>query len=216
MDFIPAALADYATQHSGDESPLLRELSAATYAKVKDPQMLCGHLVGRVLSMLSHLVQPQVIVEVGTFTGYSGICLAEGLAPGGRLHTLELDDAIGAFAASWFQRAGIHDRVELHLGPALTTLPRLLAGLQRPVDLAFLDAHKPEYTDYYELLVPKLRPGGVLITDNVLWSGRVVDNSVTDEVTAAIRAYNAHVQADARVERVLLPIRDGLLVVRKR
>jgi caffeoyl-CoA O-methyltransferase len=216
MDFIPQALADYSAAMSDAEPALLRELSVATHAKVKDPQMLSGHLVGRVLSMLSKLVQPQTIIEVGTFTGYSAICLAEGLVKGGTIHTLEFDDANGFFAAEWFQKAGITDRLELHLGPALDTLPRVLKGLSRPVDLAFLDAAKEEYRGYYDLIVPKLRPGGLIVTDNVLWSGKVVDKSVTDSTTEAIRAYTAYVAADERVEQVLLPIRDGILVARKR
>lgn len=216
MDFTPAPIADYCSAHSAPEPALLRELSAATYAQMQDPQMLSGHLVGRLLAFVSRLVQPSVIVEVGTFTGYSAICLAEGLLPGGRLHTLEADEAIGTFATTWLARAGLAARVQLHLGPALATLPRVLEHERHPVDLAFLDAHKPEYVDYYELLLPRLRPGGVLITDNVLWSGRVVDNSVTEATTEAIRRYNAHVAADARVEPLMLPVRDGLLLVRKR
>ncbi len=215
MDFTPPAIADYCTAHSGEESPLLRALTAATYARMKDPQMLSGHLVGRVLALISKLVQPSVIVEVGTFTGYSALCLAEGLLPGGALHTLEGDDDTGIFATEWFAKGGINERVQLHLGPALTTLPRLLKQEKRPVDLAFLDAHKPEYIQYYELLIPEMRSGGVLITDNVLWSGRVVEKS-DDATTEAIRAYNAHVAADTRVEPLMLPVRDGLLLVRKR
>lgn len=216
MDFLPPALAEYIDRHSDAEPPLLTELAVATRERFADHRMLSGHVVGRLLSLVSKLVQPQLVIEVGTFTGYSALCLAEGLVEGGRLLTFEYADANAEFAAGWFQKAQRTRQIELHIGPATETLPRELRQLKRPVDLAFIDADKENYLNYYQQLVPALRPGGVILTDNVLWSGKVVDNSVSDAETVAIREFNMYVAQDERVEHVILPLRDGVSLIRKR
>lgn len=169
---------------------------------------------GRFLTILAASLGATTAVEVGTFTGYSSLCLAEGLAPGGRLLCCDVSDEWTAIAREAWQRAGMDDRIELVVAPAAATLAALPADPQ--VDIAFIDADKPGYITYWDELVPRLRPGGLLLVDNVLWSGKVVDPDVTDPDTDAIRAFNRHAAADARVEQVMLPIADGLLVARKR
>jgi predicted O-methyltransferase YrrM len=174
--------------------------------------MLSGHLQGRVLAALSKLLRPQAILEVGTYTGYSALCLAEGLQPGGVLHTIDINEELESMVRRYIAEAGLTQTIHLHVGDARQLIPALDATW----DLVFLDADKENYATYFDLVIDRVRPGGVIVADNVLWSGKVIDETVTDVETSALRAYNAKVQADPRVENVLLPIRDGLMVAIKR
>lgn len=213
MHFLPRAIEDYAEAYTGPESPLLAQLRRDTHLKTMQPRMLSGHWQGRLLSMISKLVSPKTILEIGTFTGYSALCLAEGLQPNGTLYTFERDQELAAFAQRYFDHSQYKHNIKLLQGPALSMLDVL--QLTEPVDLVFIDANKEEYINYYQVCLPHVRSGGVILTDNVLWSGQVVDNSFTDVQTAALRAFNNFVLADPQVEKILLPVRDGLYLLRK-
>ena len=177
------------------------------------PMMISGHLQGRFLSMLSHLVKPRTIVEIGTFTGYSALCLAEGLAPGGMLHTIDIDPYLPEMVHRYIEKAGMLDRITMHHRPALEAIPTIPA----PFDLVFIDADKQNYSNYFDAVIDKVRPGGLIIADNVLWSGKVLEpKEAQDGETRGLAAYAAKVMTDARVENVLLPLRDGLLISRKK
>jgi predicted O-methyltransferase YrrM len=213
MQFIPPALEAYCETHSGAEPPHLRTLREETHASVYMPQMCSGHLQGRFLAMLSHLVCPRIAVEIGTYTGYSALCLAEGLAPGGMLHTIDIDPHLPPMVARHIAAAGYADRITTHLRPALEVIPTL----PTPFDLVFIDADKPAYPAYFDAVVERVRPGGLIIADNVLWSGKVLAPAAEqDHQTAALVAYAGRVANDPRVERVLVPLRDGLLIARKK
>lgn len=213
MNFISPALDAYCERHGGDEPWYLKELAAETRANVEMPQMLSGHLAGRFLSMLSHLVKPRTAVEIGTYTGYSGLCLAEGLAPGGMLHTIDIDPYLPEMVHRYVEKAGMLDRITLHHRPALEVLPTL----PTPFDLVFIDADKQNYPAYFDAVIDRMRPGGLIIADNVLWSGRVLDPaSVQDEQTRALVTYADKVRSDARVEQVMVPLRDGISVARRK
>lgn len=213
MDLIDPELDAYCEAHSGVEAPHLRALREETYAGVYMPQMCSGHLQGRFLAMLSHLVRPRTIVEIGTYTGYSALCLAEGLEPGGMLHTIDIDPHLPAFVARHIRAAGYDDRITTHHRPALEVIPTLPA----PFDLVFIDADKPAYPAYFDAVVDRVRPGGLIIADNVLWSGRVLRPAgEQDHQTAALAAYARRVHGDPRVEPVIVPLRDGLMIARRR
>ncbi len=213
MDFLPEDIVDYAEAHSADESVVLKELNRETNAHVLMPRMLSGHLQGRILSMFSHMVKPLVILEIGTYTGYSAICLAEGLAPGGILHTIDINEELADMAKEYVEKAGFQEKIRIHTGDAIQLIP----GLPGPFDLVFIDADKENYSRYYEMVLPILQPGGYILADNVLWSGRVLEPEAGwDEETRAIHAFNNRVQRDPRVENVLIPVRDGLMVIRKK
>lgn len=213
MQFLDPALDAYCEAHSGKEPRYLQELSAETTANVPMPQMLSGHLQGRFLALLSHLVKPKVIVEIGTFTGYSALCLAEGLAEGGMLHTIDINASLRDLVQRHVQKAGLQDRITLHHRPALEVIPTLPA----PFDLVFIDADKQNYPNYFDAVVERVRPGGLIIADNVLWSGKVLaPEAEQDEETRALLAYAERLQADPRVEPVMVPLRDGLLMARKK
>ncbi len=212
MQFLDPRLEAYAEAHSQPESEALAACAAETRAEVHMPQMLSGHLQGRVLALFSQLVQPRLILEVGTYTGYSALCLAEGLAADGRLHTIDVDPHAQARAKKHAEAAGYADRIVFHRAPAAEVIP----GIDGAFDLVFLDADKKGYPGYFDLVVDRVRPGGLILADNVLWSGKVTDPPAEqDEETAALAAYADKVYADPRVATVLLPIRDGLLVARK-
>lgn len=212
MYSIDPALEVYAERHSGPEPAYLKELQAETLARVPSPEMLSGHLQGRFLSLLSHLVRPRIAVEIGTYTGYSALCLAEGLAPGGMLHTIDIDPHLPEMVHRYIAKAGMQDRITTHHRPALEVIPTLPA----PFDLVFIDADKQNYPNYLEAVVDRVRPGGLIITDNVLWSGKVLQPSAQqDEATRAIAAFNARVNGDPRLAPVLVPLRDGLMVARR-
>ncbi len=213
MKFLDPALDAYCEAHSGIEPSYLKVLTAETRAKVEMPQMLSGHLQGRFLSMLSHLVKPKIIVEIGTYTGYSALCLAEGLAEGGMLHTIDIDPYLPEMVDRYIRMAGMQDRITMHHWPALEVIPDLPA----PFDLVFIDADKPNYPNYFEAVIEKVGPGGLIIADNVLWSGDVLKpRSEQDDQTRALVEYARRVNADPRLETVMVPLRDGLLVARKK
>jgi predicted O-methyltransferase YrrM len=214
MDFIPPDLAQYVEDHTSPEPETLRRLNRETHANVLSPRMLSGHLQGRVLALLSHLVKPSRVLEIGTYTGYSALCLAEGLAAGGKVITLDVNEELERLVQRYVEKAGMTDRVDFRIGRAADLIPQL----DETFDLVFIDADKANYGLYYELVFDKVRPGGIIVADNVLWSGKVVQPEATkkDKELRAILAFNARIQQDDRVENVLLPMRDGLMVIRKK
>lgn len=212
IEITSKAVENYCTFHSDDEPSLLRELGRETRATVVNARMLVGRWQGRLMAMLSKMMAPKRILEVGTFTGYSTMCLAEGLPEDGHLHTIEIDPELADFPKRYWDRAGLEGKITHHIGDALQILP----SIDETFDLAFLDGDKKEYKQYLELILPKLRTGGILFTDNVLWKGKVVDTSETDGTTQAIRSFNTFVEGDERLEKVLLPVRDGLYLLRKK
>lgn len=205
------AIQEYAEAQTSSEDALLAELNRETHVKMLRPQMLSGAAQGRFLELFSRLMQPASILEIGAYTGYSAICLARGLKPGGRLDTIDRNDELQSFAEKYFQRAGLIDRIHWHTGEALEVLP----NLKGPYDLIFFDADKREYRQYYELCLEKLTPNGVILVDNALWYGQVL-NSADDPETKAIQAFNEYVTRDSRTENVLLPLRDGLMMIKKK
>ncbi len=207
---IKNALTDYAELFTSDESPVLRELREHCYAHYQDSSMLSGHVQGRILSLFSRMIRPKLVVEIGTYLGYSALCFAEGLADGGKVITLDIQEETNRVARSYIERTKYKDSIDLRLGEAKDLIPEIT----EPIDLVFIDADKSNYSLYYDLVFDKVRTGGFIIADNVLWSGRVL-NAEKDEDTQALHDFNVKVQADERVENVLLPIRDGLMVVCK-
>ena len=212
MDIIDPFLNDYAEKYSSEESLVLKELNRDTFSKVLMPRMLSGHIQGRMLSMLSHMIRPKLILEIGTFTGYSALCFAEGLLEGGHLHTIDINDELTPMVKSYIAKAGMEDKITLHNGNASEIIP----GLSGSFDLVFIDADKINYSLYYDLVFDKVRQGGFLIADNVLWSGKVLNMETADKDTLAIHQFNEKIKKDTRVEKVLLTVRDGLLIVRKK
>jgi len=200
----------YCEAHTSAPSSILKELERETYLKTLAPQMMCGHLQGRLLSLLSRMRQPQQILEIGTFTGYAALCLAEGLAPGGQLHTIEVNEELAYLIRKYIQKAGMTEKITLHIGNA----KEIIADLQPPFDIVFIDAGKADNVYYYERLLEYVRPGGLILVDNVLWSGKVV-NATPDADTRSIMDFNALVHEDPRVENLLLPVRDGLIIAQK-
>lgn len=210
---ISAELFDYVAAHAPEPDEVLRDLAADTAAMGGVSSMQIAPDQGAFMGLLARLVGVRFAVEVGTFTGYSSICLARALSPGGRLLCCDVSEDYTAIARKYWERAGVADRIDLRIAPAAETL----AGLPEDpsIDFAFIDADKTGYLGYWELIVPRLRPGGVLLVDNVLWSGKVVDPAANDADTVALRAFNDRVSADERVEAVLLPVADGLTLARK-
>lgn len=212
MNFLPEHIAAYSEQHTSPEPELLKQLDRETYQKVLFPRMLSGHLQGRFLSLLSHLVKPRRILEIGTYTGYSALCLAEGLASDGQLHTIDINEELAPMINRYIGEAGMTGRIIPHTGDARTIIPAI-EGL---FELVFLDADKENYNVYYDLVIDRVAPGGLIIADNVLWSGKVLEQvKPGDKETATLVAFNRKVQDDPRVENVLLPLRDGLMLMRK-
>ena len=213
MDFIDNKILNYALLHSDNESDLLKELARETYQKILQPRMLSGPLQGRFLSLLSKIIQPKTILEVGTFTGYGTLCLAEGLQKDGLLHTIDTNEELIDFQKKYFNRSDYKNQIKCHLGAAKCVISKL----DLSYDLIFLDADKSNYLNYFNLLIPKLNPKGILIADNVLWSGKVLEEttSIKDIDTPALKEFNEYVKNDQRVETLLLPIRDGLTICRK-
>lgn len=209
MHFIPEKLDDYVVRHSEDEPALLKALTRETYQKILQPRMLSGHYQGRVLSVLSKLIRPKAILELGTFTGYSALCLAEGLDKNGVLHTIDINEELVAFQRTYFDKSGFGSQIIQHLGAALDIIPTLDTSF----DLVFMDADKPNYINYFHQIIDKLNPGGVILSDNVLWSGKVTEAvDPSDISTKIVLEYNTLLKEDPRLETVLLPIRDGLTV----
>lgn len=213
MEFLPEKIEEYIEAHTAPESAVLEELNRETHAKVLQPRMLSGHLQGRVLATFSQMLRPARILEIGTYTGYSAICLAEGLAENGKLHTIDINEELEDRTRSFIAKSGFEDKIQMHIGNAVDIIP----NLQEEWDLVFIDADKENYSTYFDLVVDKVRPGGFIIADNVLWSGKVVEKvSEKDLETMAIIDFNKKVHDDDRVENVLFPVRDGLMVCRKR
>lgn len=213
MHFIPEKLDDYVVKHSEDEPELLQQLNRETYQKILQPRMLSGHYQGRLLSMISKLVNPVNILEIGTYTGYSALCLAEGMQTSGELHTIDINEELIDFQRKYFDKSGYGNQIVQHLGNALEIIP----NLEKSFDLIFIDADKENYSNYFHVIIDKLNKGGIILSDNVLWSGKVLDTTFKkdDTSTPALIAYNALLKNDKRVETVLLPIRDGLTISRK-
>ena len=210
MEFLPEEVEKYTTTHTTKESILLAELNRETWANVMTPRMLSGHLQGRILSMFSKLISPENILEIGTYTGYSALCLAEGLKPNGTLHTLDINEEYTAVANRYFKKSNFSKNIQQHIGEALDIIPTLNCNFQ----LAFIDADKENYTNYFDAIIDKIDVGGLIIADNVLWSGKVIHEQ-KDEETIALDKYNKKIVTSERVENVLLPVRDGLMISRK-
>ena len=211
MHFLSALLESYIEDHSENEPELLKELSRETHLKVIQPRMITGHFQGRVLSMFSKIVNPKNILEIGTYTGYSAICLAEGLQKNGQLHTIDINEELTDFQRKYFDKSGYGTQIIQHTGDALEIIPTL----DIKFDLVFIDAEKTEYLKYFETVMQKTSQGSILLTDNVLWSGKVIEPlNEKDKATKILMEYNRKLKEDPRVETVLLPIRDGLTLSR--
>jgi len=202
----------YIEDHTTDEDDVLKSLNRATNLKTYYPNMLSGSVQGKFLEMVSHMINPEKILEIGTFTGYSAIALAKGLTQNGKLITLEVNEEMESFIREFIEKAGMEDKIQLIIGDALDIIP----GLSNELDLVFIDADKEQYVDYYEVVLGKLKTGGFILVDNVLWGGKVLESdSKSDKETRGIKAFNEHVKNDKRVEQVMLSIRDGLMLIRK-
>lgn len=213
MEFISPELSSYCETYSSEESEVLKKLNRETHLKVVSPRMLSGHLQGRFLSFISKLQKPELIVEIGTYTGYSALCLAEGLAENGKLISIDVNEETSAFAKSFIQQTDYANKIELVIADA----KEYINIITDPIDLIFIDADKKNYLSYYHLAIEKLKPGGLIIADNVLWSGKItMPETAMDRETLALHSFNKFVQQDTRVENILLPVRDGLMVVRKK
>lgn len=202
----------YCEALSDSEPVVLQEVNRDTYANVLQPRMLSGHFQGRLLSMLSHLTKPTFILEIGTYTGYSAICLAEGLQPGGKLLTIDNNEEIEALAKANFKKAGLSNQIELKIGKAADIIPQI----ETPIDMVFIDADKLNYGLYYDFVIDKVRSGGLILSDNVLWDGKVFDPDQNDKKTKYLREFNQKIKNDNKTEKILLPVRDGLFVSRKK
>lgn len=211
MHFLSSILENYIAEHSQEEPELLKELTRETHLKVVRPRMITGHFQGRVLSMLSKIISPKRILEIGTYTGYSALCLAEGLQKDGMLHTIEINEELSDMQKSYFDRSEYGQHIKQHIGDALDIIPQL----DEVFDLVFIDAHKVSYDDFFEAALKKTKSGSIILSDNVLWSGKVVEPlEKSDMATEALMKYNLKLKTDPRVETVLLPIRDGLTLCR--
>ena len=211
MHFISDFLLEYSEQNSSPEPPLLRELYRETHQKILQPRMASGPLQGRFLSLLSKLIRPNSILEIGTFTGYATLCLAEGLAPEGVLHTIDHNEELVDFQQRFFDRSPYTSQIHTHLGNALDIIPQI----EGTFDLVFIDADKKNYLNYYESIVPRMPAGGVILSDNVLWNGKVLENAQEDDVdTQILQEFNRKLASDPRVESVLVPLRDGITLTR--
>lgn len=212
MDFINTEIDNYCEVHTSDESDLLKKVNRETHAKVLQPRMLSGHYQGRLLSMFSNMIRPKRILEIGTYTGYSALCLAEGLAEDGKLITIDVNEELETLVRQFFQESEYYSKIEFIIGNALEIIP----NLNETFDLVFIDADKLNYLNYYEMVIEKVRKGGFIISDNVLWSGKVADPTKKDKDTLNLRAFNDRIQADERVDNILLYVRDGLLIAQKK
>lgn len=210
MDLVDKKLGDYCALWSKEESPLLKEINRQTHLQTLLPNMLSGHLQGLFLSMISKMLAPKRILEIGTFTGYSAICLAEGLSENGILHTIEVNEEMEPLISDKFEKSENKHKIKLHIGDAKTIIP----SLKESFDLVFIDAAKLEYSQYYDLVFPFVKLGGWIVADNVLWSGKVVGDK-HDKDTMAIHGFNEMVKNDGRVENFILPLRDGLNIIQK-
>ena len=213
MNFFSPDLQRYTEQHTSPESPLLKKLDRETNLKALYPKMISGHLQGRLLSMFSNMIRPHRILEIGTYTGYSAICLAEGLAPEGKIITIDTNQELQEMVKRYLNEARVSDQVECIIGDAMKVIPKLEGSF----DLVYLDADKSNYGRYYDLIIDRVEVGGYILADNVLWYGKVLSNDLDklDKETRAIKEFNKKALEDPRVKNVLLPIRDGLMILRK-
>ena len=211
MNFISSKLQQYIDKHSAEESDLLKALDRETHQKVLQPRMLSGSYQGRLLALLAKIIEPKKILEVGTYTGYATLCMAEGLATGGSIDTIDYNEELSEIQRRYFDQSSYRSQIVQHLGEAKDVI-KTLTG---PYDLVFLDADKENYPHYFDLIIDKLETGGVILSDNVLWSGKVLEKAA-DEATSALQEYNHKINTDARVETIILPIRAGLTITRKR
>lgn len=212
MEFLPKDLEEFVANNTAKESDVLYKLNRETHLKILQPRMLSGHIQGRMLSMLSHMIKPKNILEIGTYTGYSAICFAEGMDKNGKLITIDINDELETFANKHFKAAGFENQIEMKVGNAMDIIPTL----NETFDLIFIDADKSNYSNYYDLTFDKLNKGGYFMADNVLWSGKVVtEEAKTDRDTKALVDFCQKVQNDDRVENVLFPVRDGVMIIRK-
>ena len=213
MEFISQELDNYIVNHSEDEPPLLQQLSRETHLKILQPRMLSGHYQGRLLSLISKMLNPKAILEIGTYTGYSALCLAEGLQNNGVLHTIDINEELYDFQRKYFNASPYGQQIIQHVGNAID----IIKTLDHQFDLVFIDADKEDYPAYFELVINKLKKGGVILSDNVLWSGKVIEPLIEgDDATKALLQYNQMLKNDPRIETVILPVRDGLTISRKK
>ncbi len=208
MDKLPEK---YLRDHSTPEDPVLEELYRETHIRFVNPNMSTGHSQGKLLEFISRMIKPEFILEIGTFTGYSAICLAKGLKPGGRLITIEINDEITEFAQSYFHKAGMENKILQMTGKAQDIIPRL----DYKFDLVYIDGDKREYTEYFNLVIDKINNDGFIIADNVLWGGKIFDSDTKDPQTLGIIEFNEMIRCDTRIEKIILPLRDGLMLIRK-
>jgi caffeoyl-CoA O-methyltransferase len=205
-------LEQYLLDHSSPEDPVLEDLYRQTHIRFVNPNMSTGHLQGKFLEFISMMIKPENILEIGTFTGYSAICLAKGLKPGGKLITIELNDELTAFAYSYFCKAGVEEKISQLTGKAQDIIP----GLDIMFDLVLIDGDKREYIDYYQLIIDKVKPGGFIIADNVLWGGKVLEKDTTEPQALGIINFNEMMRNDKHVDEIIIPMRDGLMLIRKK
>lgn len=207
MHFLTTSLQNYIEENSEPEPEVLQQLARETHQKVLRPRMMTGHYQGRFLSMLSKIIRPMRILEIGTYTGYSAICLAEGLLPAGLLHTIDINEELSEIQKKYFKQSGYGTQIKQHVGDAKRIIPKL----HETFDIVFIDAEKTEYVEYFELVLKKTRPGSLILSDNVLWSGKIAEPlDPTDMATKALKDYNNVLKMDPRIETIILPVRDGL------
>jgi caffeoyl-CoA O-methyltransferase len=212
IDTVQPEIQNYAEKYTSDESEVLRSLREKTFGERDDKSMLSGFYQGRLLAMFSKMLEPRRVLEIGTYMGYSALCLAEGLSEDGKIITLDVDEETNAIAESFWAQSEFGDKIQARLGNAAEIIP----ALEETFDLIFIDADKPNYANYFDLVFPKLRKGGIILADNVLWSGKVLDvETNNDENTIALRRFSEKIQADERVSNILFAVRDGLMVIRK-
>ena len=212
MDFLSSEIENYSLSHTSEENDLLKDLNRQTHVQVLQPRMLSGHLQGRILSMFSCMIRPSRVLEIGTYTGYSALCIAEGISENGKIITIDSNKELELFTRTYFSKSKFNNQIEFIVGNALNVIPQL----EETWDLVFIDADKENYLNYYELVLKNVRKGGFIIADNVLWSGKVTQEiSSNDNETYGIVEFNKKVNEDSRVENVLVPVRDGLMVLRK-
>lgn len=211
MHFLPEKIDNYVVNHSQEEPQILKELSKETWQKVLNPRMLSGAFQGRILSMISKLIQPSSILEIGTYTGYSALCLAEGLSKNGKIITIDKNEELETLQNKYFEKSGFRNQIEQKVGNAL----EIIATIDKKFDLVFIDADKSNYVNYFHLIIDKMNSGGIILSDNVLWSGKVIEELNPKDIdTKVLLAYNKLMNTDSRIETVLLPVRDGLTISR--
>ncbi len=213
MDFLPDEIQQYLNKHTSEPHELLKDLERETYAKILIPRMIAGHYQGRLLSMISKMIKPKQVLEVGTYTGYSALCFAEGLLDNGYVHTIDVNEELEPFVSKFISKSENKEKIKRYIGKASDIIPTL----NEAWDIVFLDADKINYLNYYKLVFDAVKPGGYILADNVLWSGKVIDeNEISNDAdTKALNEFNKFIQEDNRVENVLLSVRDGIMIVRK-